>query len=140
MAVRCPDCGTEFEDGTLFCDQCGTELPFSEEEETKLLLIAYVKCPHCGWENLAGEVFCQNPDCCGLPFSELVPDALQAYVKCPNCGWENPVGVVFCQNPDCGLQFSSSKIQIVGYNFLQELEYGSRVRKTEPMPEDEMED
>jgi len=30
MTVRCPDCGTEFEDGTLFCDQCGTELPQPE--------------------------------------------------------------------------------------------------------------
>jgi uncharacterized Zn finger protein (UPF0148 family) len=30
MTVKCPDCGKPFEDGTMFCDQCGSELPQRE--------------------------------------------------------------------------------------------------------------
>jgi hypothetical protein len=30
MTVTCPDCGESFEDGTQFCDLCGTELPQPE--------------------------------------------------------------------------------------------------------------
>jgi hypothetical protein len=30
MTVKCPACGTEFENGTMFCDQCGGELPQPE--------------------------------------------------------------------------------------------------------------
>jgi hypothetical protein len=32
MTVKCPDCGEVYEDGTQFCDQCGTELPQPEPE------------------------------------------------------------------------------------------------------------
>ena len=30
MTVRCPDCGESFDDGTQFCDRCGTQLPQPE--------------------------------------------------------------------------------------------------------------
>ncbi|MBD5099569.1 MAG: zinc ribbon domain-containing protein [Clostridiales bacterium] len=53
---RCPSCGAQLAEGSLFCNICGTKLPEvsdgAEQEEQQNL------CPRCQAEIQPGDVFC----------------------------------------------------------------------------------
>lgn len=53
--IRCPKCSKELENGTKFCDNCGTEI------------IETLYCPNCGKPVNQDSVFCQS---CGAPLTE----------------------------------------------------------------------
>ena len=53
--IRCPKCSKELENGTKFCDNCGTEI------------IETLYCPNCGNPVNQDSVFCQS---CGAPLTE----------------------------------------------------------------------
>ena len=85
---KCPFCGAELNDESLFCTECGKELPKGNA------------CPHCGASVNNGDAFCQN---CGkriddIPSTEEEPTITQK--KCPHCGASVVEGDVFCA--DCG--------------------------------------
>ena len=85
---KCPFCGAELNDESLFCTECGKELPKGNA------------CPHCGASVNNGDAFCQN---CGkriddIPSTEEEPTITQK--KCPHCGASVIEGDVFCA--DCG--------------------------------------
>ncbi len=52
----CPNCNKELEDGVLFCDACGTQVP----EEVAAPVAETVFCENCGQETDASAPFCQN--------------------------------------------------------------------------------
>ena len=52
---KCPFCGAELNDDSLFCTQCGKQLPNDYQ------------CPHCGAKVYDGDIFCQN---CGEKLSK----------------------------------------------------------------------
>ncbi len=54
--MRCQFCGTENEEGTLFCKECGKMM-----EEEKQIQITY--CPRCGKQNDSAALFCKE---CGM--------------------------------------------------------------------------
>ncbi|MCL4498606.1 MAG: zinc ribbon domain-containing protein [Deltaproteobacteria bacterium] len=57
-SVKCPNCGAEVKEGSLFCGKCGSEITSSKKEEQNK------KCPNCGTENSPDAKFCEN---CGKP-------------------------------------------------------------------------
>lgn len=84
---KCPFCGAELNDDSLFCTECGKELPMG------------VVCPHCGASVNEGDVFCTE---CGKRIDK-VPQATSSEPtkpKCPHCGALINEGYVFCM--ECG--------------------------------------
>lgn len=84
---KCPFCGAELNDDSLFCTECGKELPKG------------IVCPHCGASVNEGDVFCTE---CGKRVDE-VPQATSSEPsnpKCPHCGASINEGDVFCM--ECG--------------------------------------
>lgn len=84
---KCPFCGAELKDDSLFCTECGKELPKG------------IECPHCGASVNEGDVFCTE---CGKRIDE-VPQATSSEPtkpKCPHCGAYINEGDVFCT--ECG--------------------------------------
>lgn len=79
--IKCPNCNKELEDGSRFCDECGTSIPESvaqaqqvvQEQQTQTQQVVQeqqvqtqqtqsVFCPKCGKQLPAGSLFC---DGCG---------------------------------------------------------------------------
>ena len=84
---KCPFCGAELKDDSLFCTECGKELPKA------------IECPHCGAPVNEGDVFCTE---CGKRIDE-VPQATSSEPtkpKCPHCDAFINEGDVFCM--ECG--------------------------------------
>lgn len=88
---KCPSCGAQMNDDSLFCTECGKQIPQG------------VICPHCGASLNEGDVFCQS---CGKRVDEIpsteMPDT--PHKKCPYCGALVNDGDVFCEN--CGRNLS----------------------------------
>jgi predicted nucleic acid-binding Zn ribbon protein len=88
---KCPYCGAQMNDDSLFCTECGKQIPQG------------VVCPHCGASLNEGDVFCQS---CGKRIDEIpsieMPNTIQK--KCPFCGVLINDGDVFCEN--CGRNIS----------------------------------
>ena len=90
---KCPNCGAQIIDDSLFCTECGKPIPQGNV------------CPHCGASVNEGDVFCQ---CCGKRVDESpsleMTDSMQK--KCPHC--DSPIndGDTFCQS--CGKRLDES--------------------------------
>lgn len=81
---KCPYCGAELSDESLFCTECGKELSKNN------------MCPHCGASVNDGDVFCME---CGKKIDE-VPTTTTKQPKCPHCGACVNEGDVYCM--ECG--------------------------------------
>ncbi len=84
---KCPNCGTQNEDDSLFCAECGKLIPQG------------TVCPHCGAAINEGDAFCQN---CGKKTDmDVLPTVASPMARaCPHCGAAMNEGDAFCQN--CG--------------------------------------
>ena len=83
---KCPYCGAQMNDDSLFCAECGKPFPQSNV------------CPHCGASMNEGDTFCQN---CGKKLNELPSNVTDSTLrKCHFCGAEINDGDAFCQS--CG--------------------------------------
>ena len=86
--IVCPRCGASINEGVAFCSECGCKIPQGNV------------CSHCGAPVSNDDVFCKN---CGkriddIPSTEEEPTITQK--KCPHCGASVIEGDVFCA--DCG--------------------------------------
>ena len=92
---KCPYCGAQVNDDSLFCTECGRPIPQGNV------------CPHCGASINDGDVFCQS---CGNIVdgnpSTDVSDTTQK--KCPYCGASINDGDFFCEN--CGRNLADKNI------------------------------
>ena len=61
--ITCPKCGKELQDGTKFCDNCGTQI------------FETIFCPNCGAQTSTEFKFCQK---CGASIEEEAPAPAQA--------------------------------------------------------------
>ena len=99
--IVCAKCGSILEEGSVFCDKCGT--PIAKQEETKQETVINTKliCSKCGAELEDGSMFC---DKCGTPVSNKAGTKQTPIVNtklvCPKCGTELEDGSAFCDN--CG--------------------------------------
>ncbi len=84
---KCPYCGAELNNDSLFCTECGKELPIG------------VVCPHCGAPINEGDVFCTE---CGKRTNEVsqTTSVEPTKHKCPHCGASINEGDAFCM--ECG--------------------------------------
>ncbi len=57
---KCPFCGAELNDDSLFCTKCGNQLPKDNQ------------CPHCGASVNDGDAFCTK---CGKPLAQSSDDS-----------------------------------------------------------------
>lgn len=81
---KCPYCGTECGDESLFCTECGKEFPKGNV------------CPHCGASVNDGDVFCME---CGNKI-DGVPTFTTKETKCPHCGAFVNIDDLYCM--ECG--------------------------------------
>lgn len=87
---KCPYCGAQMSDDSLFCTECGKPFPQSNV------------CPHCGASMNEGDTFCQN---CGKKLNELPSNVTDSTLrKCHFCGAEINDGDAFCGNCGANLQ------------------------------------
>ena len=84
---KCPYCGAQIADDSLFCTECGKELPKG------------TICPHCGASVNEGDTFCTE---CGKRIDEVnqATSSVPTKPKCPHCGASINEGDVFCM--ECG--------------------------------------
>ena len=92
---KCPNCGAQIDDNSLFCTECGKQIPQGNV------------CPHCGASVSDGDAFCQS---CGNKVDgveEQQPSAAAAPAqkRCPHCGAMVGSDSVFCEN--CGRNVSN---------------------------------
>ncbi|MBN1874919.1 MAG: zinc ribbon domain-containing protein [Anaerolineae bacterium] len=60
--IRCPKCGHQNQDGSRFCNACGTML-----QRTR------IRCPHCGTLNTIGNLFCDKCHTRLIPPEKTIP-------------------------------------------------------------------
>lgn len=82
--IRCPNCGNEVQNGSVFCGKCGTKLEEKKKDE-KLKI-----CKKCGEEIPEDSLFCTS---CGTKIEKENRFCIQ-------CGNELEDEDIFCQN--CG--------------------------------------
>ena len=112
---KCPNCGAQMNDDSLFCTECGKQIPQGNQ------------CPHCGALLNNGDVFCQN---CGKKVVEahpsIVTETSSIQKKCPQCGAVVDNGDIFCQN--CGQSLNVVETDVPSTNFV---DHEENTRKTE---------
>ena len=101
---KCPNCGADVQNGSQFCNKCGTRMP---PASMKTAPKAGLTCPTCGTELESDAAFCFN---CGTklaptPAPAPAPAPAEPAVEelkrsCPNCGTELESDAAFCFN--CG--------------------------------------
>ena len=101
---KCPNCGADVQNGSQFCNNCGTRIP---PASMKTAPKAGLTCPTCGTELESDAAFCFN---CGTklaptPAPAPAPAPAEPAVdelkrSCPNCGTELESDAAFCFN--CG--------------------------------------
>ena len=101
---KCPNCGADVQNGSQFCNNCGTRMP---PASMKTAPKAGLTCPTCGTELESNAAFCFN---CGTklaptPAPAPAPAPAEPAVEelkrsCPNCGTELESDAAFCFN--CG--------------------------------------
>ena len=101
---KCPNCGADVQNGSQFCNICGTRMP---PASMKTAPKAGLTCPTCGTELESDAAFCFN---CGTklaptPAPAPAPAPAEPAVEelkrsCPNCGTELESDAAFCFN--CG--------------------------------------
>ena len=103
--TKCSYCGSQNEDESLFCTECGKELPKG------------IGCPHCGASVNEGDVFCTE---CGKRI-DVVPQATSSEPtkpKCPHCGALINEGDAFCM--ECGKKLDEPQpteaVEVVAQN------------------------
>lgn len=104
---KCPNCGADVQNGSQFCNNCGTRMP---PASMKTAPKAGLTCPTCGAAVAEGNLFCNN---CGTklaptPAPAPAPAPAEPAVEelkrsCPNCGTELESDAAFCFN--CGAKF-----------------------------------
>ena len=92
---KCPNCGADVQNGSQFCNNCGTRMP---PASMKTAPKAGLTCPTCGAALAEGNLFCNN---CG---TRIPPASMKTAPKtgltCPTCGTELESDAAFCFN--CG--------------------------------------
>ena len=101
---KCPNCGADVQNGSQFCNNCGTRMP---PASMKTAPKTGLTCPTCGTELESDAAFCFN---CGTklaptPAPAPAPAPAEPAVEelkrsCPNCGTELESDAAFCFN--CG--------------------------------------
>ena len=99
---KCPNCGADVQNGSQFCNNCGTRIP---PASMKTAPKTGLTCPTCGTELESNAAFCFN---CGTklaPTPAPAPAPAEPAVEelkrsCPNCGTELESDAAFCFN--CG--------------------------------------
>ena len=96
---KCPNCGADVQNGSQFCNKCGTRMP---PASMKTAPKAGLTCPTCGTELESDAAFCFN---CGTklaptPAPAPAPAVEELKRSCPNCGTELESDAAFCFN--CG--------------------------------------
>ena len=66
---KCPNCGAELPQNTLFCSSCGARQPQPEQPAAPAAGV----CPNCGAPNQTGSRFCAT---CGAALSDADPSGL----------------------------------------------------------------
>lgn len=102
---KCPNCGADVQNGSQFCNNCGTRMP---PASMKTAPKAGLTCPTCGAAVAEGNLFCNS---CGTklaPAPAPAPAPAEPAVEelkrsCPNCGTELESDAAFCFN--CGAKF-----------------------------------
>ena len=70
---KCPNCGAQVDDNSLFCTECGKQIPQDNV------------CPHCGASVNSGDSFCQN---CGKSLKEIPNSESISYEEEPKSGFK----------------------------------------------------
>lgn len=99
---KCPNCGADVQNGSQFCNNCGTRMP---PASMKTAPKAGLTCPTCGAAVAEGNLFCNN---CGTKLAPAPapapapeePAVEESKRSCPNCGTELEADAEFCFN--CG--------------------------------------
>lgn len=99
---KCPNCGADVQNGSQFCNNCGTRMP---PASMKTAPKAGLTCPTCGAAVAEGNLFCNN---CGTKLAPAPapapapeePAVEESKRSCPNCGTELESDAEFCFN--CG--------------------------------------
>ena len=101
---KCPNCGADVQNGSQFCNNCGTRIP---PASMKTAPKTGLTCPTCGTELESDAAFCFN---CGTkltptPAPAPAPAPAEPAVEelkrsCPNCGAALESDDAFCFN--CG--------------------------------------
>ena len=101
---KCPNCGADVQNGSQFCNNCGTRMP---PASMKTAPKTGLTCPTCGTELESDAAFCFN---CGTklaptPAPAPAPAPAEPAVEelkrsCPNCGAALESDDAFCFN--CG--------------------------------------
>ena len=116
----CPNCGAQMNDDSLFCTECGKQIPQG------------IVCPHCGVSLNEGDVFCQS---CGKRVDDSPSTDMSnlTHNSCPYCGASINEGDVFCEN--CGRNLSDGSIGFIPSEIQQEtyLEEESSSKKILPI-------
>ena len=87
---KCPFCGAQMNDDSLFCTECGKQIPQGNA------------CSHCGAAVNNDDTFCQN---CGNKVDggngqQVPPVTIPEQKHCPHCGAVVSNDSLFCEN--CG--------------------------------------
>ena len=101
---KCPNCGADVQNGSQFCNNCGTRMP---PASMKTAPKAGLTCPTCGAAVAEGNLFCNNcgtklaPTPAPAPAPAPAEPAIEGLKRsCPNCGTELESDAAFCFN--CG--------------------------------------
>lgn len=100
---KCPNCGADVQNGSQFCNNCGTRMPPASMKTAPKA--PGLTCPTCGAAVAEGNLFCNN---CGTKLAPAPapapapeePAVEESKRSCPNCGTELESDAAFCFN--CG--------------------------------------
>lgn len=110
--MKCPQCGFNLPDDSLFCLACGSRVgPSAGVSYADVPFGTILICPGCGQKNMRTDRWCRKCDKDLTEAKRWVSVTEPKGIDCPQCNTTNPARSRYCRK--CGYEIAPARQEVI---------------------------